>query len=88
LSRRVEQLLKAHLELRHTEHRTVKNLSIWGHGADPLEPIVVRKARAFRLLLDEAPAVIMDHELIVRLRSLYGALEEGRTFSEAPTCSP
>ncbi len=77
LSRRVELLLEAHRMLRHTEHRTVKKLSIWDQGADPSEPIVVRKARAFRLLLDESPAVIMDHELIVGLRTLYGALDEG-----------
>jgi pyruvate formate-lyase/glycerol dehydratase family glycyl radical enzyme len=77
LSSRVELLLGAHKELRHTEYRAVRELSIWDRGADPSEPIVVRKARALRLLLDEAPAVIMDHELIVGLRTLYGALDEG-----------
>jgi formate C-acetyltransferase len=77
LSRRLELLLEAHRELKHTEYRTVKNLSIWDQGTDPSEPIVVRKARAFRLLLDETPAAIMDHELIVGLRTLYGALDEG-----------
>ncbi len=75
LSRRVELLLDAHRELRHTEYRTVRELSIWDHGADPEEPIALRKARAFRLLLDEAPAVIMDNELIVGLRTLYGPLD-------------
>ena len=83
LSRRVELLLEAQKELRHTEYRTVKNLSIWDQGADPTEPIVVRKARALRLLLDETPAVIMDHELIVGLRTLYGALEETSLNPEA-----
>jgi len=77
LSRRVELLLEAHKELRHTEYRTVRELSIWDQDADPTEPIVVRKARALRLLLDETPAIIMDHELIVGLRTIYGALDEG-----------
>jgi len=77
LFRRVEKFLEAHRELSHTEYRTVRELSIWDHGADPAEPIVVRKAMAFRLLLDEAPTVIMDNELIVGLRTLYGALGEG-----------
>ena len=67
----------AHTELRHTEYRTVRELSVWDHGADPAKPIVVRKAQAFRLLLDEAPAVIMDNELIVGLRTLYGSLDTG-----------
>jgi pyruvate formate-lyase/glycerol dehydratase family glycyl radical enzyme len=80
LSRRVELLLDAHRELRHTEYRTVGELSIWGQGADPAEPKVVRKARAFRLLLDEAPTIIMDNELIVGLRTQYGALSEGENF--------
>ncbi|MCK4702518.1 hypothetical protein KAT55_04090, partial [Candidatus Bathyarchaeota archaeon] len=77
MSRRVELLLEAHRMLRHTEYRTVKELSIWDQGVDPAEPIVIRKARAFKLLLEETPAVIMDHELIVGLRTLYGALDEG-----------
>jgi len=77
LSRRVELLLDAHRVLRHAEYRTVRALSIWDHDADPEEPVVLRKARAFRLLLDETPAVIMDHELIVGLRTLYGPLDAG-----------
>jgi len=55
----------------------VRELSIWERGADPGEPIVLRKARAFRLLLGETPAVIRDHELIVGLRTLYGSLDTG-----------
>ena len=88
LSRRVELLLEAHRMLRHTEYRTVKEMSIWDQGADPSEPIVIRKARAFRLLLEKTPAVIMDHELIVGLRTLYGALDEGENVFDGTYMLP
>lgn len=80
LSDRVKQLLESHLDLKHIEYRSYSKLSIWTHGADPKEPIVIRKAKAFKLLLDETPAIIMDNELIVGLRTLYGQVAKGENF--------
>ena len=77
MSGRVSKLLESHLDLKHIEHRTYSKLSIWDHGADPSEPIIIRKAKALKLLLDETPAIIMDNELIVGLRTLYGQVAEG-----------
>ena len=40
---RIERLKAAHLNLEHTKHRTVKDLSIWDHGDHSGEPIVIRE---------------------------------------------
>ncbi|MFA9496041.1 MAG: pyruvate formate lyase family protein [Candidatus Bathyarchaeota archaeon] len=80
MSGRVSQLLERHIDLRHTEYRTYSELSIWDHGVDPSDPIVVRKAKALKLLLDETPAIIMDNELVVGLRTLYGQVAEGENI--------
>lgn len=77
MSGRVSKLLESHLDLNHIEYRTYSKLSIWDHGADPMEPIVIRKAKALKLLLDESPVIIMDNELIVGLRTLYGQVADG-----------
>ena len=77
MSGRVSRLLQSHLGLEHTEYRTYSKLSLWNSGADPSEPIVVRKARALKLMLDETPAIIMDDELLVGQRTLYGQVAEG-----------
>lgn len=77
LSGRVSRLLQSHLDLNHVEYRTYSKLSIWDHGAEPSEPIVVRKAMGFKLILDETPAIIMDDELLVGQRTLYGQVAEG-----------
>ena len=77
MSGRVSKLLASHIDLRHIEYRMYSKLSIWDHGADPKAPIVIRKAKALKLLLDESPAIIMDNELIVGLRTLYGQVAEG-----------
>ncbi len=77
MSGRISQLLESHQDLKHTEYRTYSKLSIWDQGADPKEPIVIRKARALKLLLDESPAIIMNDELIVGLRTLYDQVPEG-----------
>ncbi|MBN2335173.1 hypothetical protein JXL21_06395 [Candidatus Bathyarchaeota archaeon] len=80
LTLRVDRLLEAHRELRHTVYRTVKPLSIWEHDADPSEPVVIRKAKALKLLLGESPAIIMEDELVVGLRTLYSELPEGENL--------
>jgi pyruvate-formate lyase len=77
LSGRISRLLERHMDLDHVQYRTYSKLSIWDHGADSSEPIVIRKAKGLKLLLEETPAIIMDDELIVGLRSLYGQVEEG-----------
>ena len=74
---RIEKLKEAHLNLEHTKYRTVKDLSIWDHGDHSGEPIVVRKAHGLALLLDETPPIILDDELIIGLRTIYGPIEEG-----------
>jgi len=74
---RIERLKAAHLNLEHTKHRTVKDLSIWDHGDHSGESIVVRKAHGLALLLDETPPIILEDELIIGLRTIYGHIEEG-----------
>jgi len=81
LTDRIDQLLEAHDNLVHAEYRTTKELSIWDHGDYGEESIVVRKARALELILRETPAMIMDGELIVGIRTLYSSLDEVPTPS-------
>ena len=78
---RIERLREAHLILEHTKHRTLKNLSIWDRGDHSDEPIVVRKALGLTLLIEETPAIIMEDELIIGLRTIYGPLEEGMNIT-------
>jgi formate C-acetyltransferase len=52
-------------------------LSIWEQGALKSDPLVIRKANALRLLLEETPAIILEDELIVGLRTIYSPLGEG-----------
>jgi formate C-acetyltransferase len=80
LSDRVSQLLASHLDLSHVQYRTYSKLSIWDQGTDPAEPIVIRKAKALKLLLDETPPIINDNELVVGLRTLYGQAAEDEDF--------
>jgi len=77
LSGRISKLLERHLDLEHVQYRMYSKLSIWDHGADSSESIVIRKAEGLKFLLEETPAIIMDEELIVGLRTLYGQVEEG-----------
>ena len=85
---RIERLKEAHLNLEHTKYRTVKDLSIWYHGDYSGESIVVRKAHGLALLLDETPPIILDDELIIGLRTIYGPLQEGMNilggYAEVP----
>ncbi len=74
---RIERLLTAHRDLLHTRYRVVKDLSVVAEGQTVQEPLVVRKARALALLLDETAAVILEDELIVGLRTVYGPLRTG-----------
>jgi formate C-acetyltransferase len=67
--------------MKHVEYRKIKPLSIWDHGTDPSEPLVIRKAKALRLLLEETAPIIMDDELIVGLRTLYGEIKEGENVT-------
>ncbi|MCW4048867.1 MAG: hypothetical protein NWE89_03940 [Candidatus Bathyarchaeota archaeon] len=74
---RVEKLLKSHRDLTHTQYRTIKYLSIWEQGAEKTEPLVIRKAKGLKLLLEETPPIILEAEVIVGLRTLYSELLEG-----------
>jgi formate C-acetyltransferase len=74
---RIERLKEAHLNLEHTKYRTVKDLSIWDLGDYSGESIVVRKSQGLALLLDETSPIILDDELIIGLRTIYGSIEEG-----------
>ena len=73
---RIERLREAHNNLVHSKYRMTREQSIWDHADHSSEPIVVRKARALELILRETPAVILDDELIVGLRTLYSPLED------------
>lgn len=74
---RIEKLLTSHNSLKHTKFRTVKQLSIWDYGIKESEALVIRKAKALKLLLEETPPIIMENELIVGLRTIYSELLEG-----------
>jgi pyruvate formate-lyase/glycerol dehydratase family glycyl radical enzyme len=74
---RVQRLLTAHRTLLHTQYREVKDLSVLDDGDGVREPLVVRKAKALALLLDETASVILEDELIVGLRTVYGPLRAG-----------
>ncbi|MFW9998352.1 MAG: pyruvate formate lyase family protein [Candidatus Odinarchaeota archaeon] len=78
MSERIRKLREAHLDLVHTQYREVKDLTILDDETVGEEPIVIRKAKALALLLDETSPIIMDDELIVGLRTLYGPLLEGQ----------
>ena len=78
LSERIQRLKKAHLNLGHTHYREIKDLTILDDENVRAEPIVIRKAKALALLLDETSPIIMDDELIVGLRTLYGPLMENQ----------
>lgn len=64
--------------MEHTRYRQTRELNVLGDEAAASEPVVVRKAMALALLLDETPPIIMEDELIVGLRTIYGPLEAGR----------
>ena len=58
----------------HAAHRITGNFAL---SADQLhEPVVVRRALAFALLLREMPIFIQDDELLVGGRTVYGAAQE------------
>jgi formate C-acetyltransferase len=75
---RIQKLLKAHRNLEHTNYREVKDLTVLQKGQSDLEPVIIRKAKALALLLDETQTVILQNELIVGLRTIYGSLETGQ----------
>jgi formate C-acetyltransferase len=66
------------MNLVHTKYREVKDLSILTDDPIIQEPVVVRKAKALALALDETRPVILDDELIVGLRTLYSPLQTGQ----------
>jgi formate C-acetyltransferase len=74
---RINKLLESHNSLKHTKFRTVNHLSIWDYGVKEFEPLVIRKAKALKLLLEETPPIIMENELIIGLRTIYSELQEG-----------
>jgi formate C-acetyltransferase len=69
------------MRLLHTHYRTCSELSIFDrYNVDPAEPIIIRKANALKLMLDKSPPIIMEDELIVGLRTLYGKVAEGENM--------
>jgi pyruvate-formate lyase len=78
---RIQRLQDAHLNLLHTQYREVKDLTVLDGGDDAREPIVVRKAKGLTLILDETASIIMDDELIVGLRTVYGSLRAGENIT-------
>jgi pyruvate-formate lyase len=78
MNTRIKKLLEAHHNLEHTNYREVKDLTVLPDDHSELEPVILRKAKALALLLDETQTVIMQNELIVGLRTIYGSLETGQ----------
>ena len=75
---RIQKLLKTHRNLEHTNYRESKDLTVLQNGQSDLESVIIRKAKALALLLDETQTVIQQNELIVGLRTIYGSLETGQ----------
>lgn len=73
---RIQKLRDAHLH--HTQYRAVKDLTILDDAAVQREPVIIRKAKALALLLDETAPVILHDELVVGLRTIYGPLTAGQ----------
>jgi pyruvate formate-lyase/glycerol dehydratase family glycyl radical enzyme len=78
MNTRIKKLLEAHHNLEHTNYRKVKDLTVLHDDQSALEPVIIRKAKALALLLDETQTVILENELIVGLRTIYGPLETGQ----------
>jgi formate C-acetyltransferase len=73
LTSRVKVLKSAHLNLEHLKYRkSIQKLSIFTDKKVEQEPIVIRKAKALALYLDEMPPLIMKNELIVGSQTLFG----------------
>jgi formate C-acetyltransferase len=78
---RIQRLLDAHLNLLHTQHREVKDLTVLDDGKSARESLVVRKAKGLALLLDETASIILDDELIIGLRTVYGSMKAGENIT-------
>jgi pyruvate formate-lyase/glycerol dehydratase family glycyl radical enzyme len=69
---RIVRLKERLQRLEHDVYRTHKDLSVVPSRGSSAEAVVVRKARALALALAEMPIYILDEELIVGGRTLYG----------------
>jgi hypothetical protein len=65
LTHRIQTLRADLFNLVHTKYREVKDLTILSDDDIEKQPLVVRKALGFSLLLDQTPVVILNEELIV-----------------------
>ncbi|MCW4038825.1 MAG: hypothetical protein NWF13_08845 [Candidatus Bathyarchaeota archaeon] len=77
---RIQRLLDAHFNLLHTQYREVKDLTVLDDEEGSRELLVVRKAKGLTLVLDETASIILDDELIVGLRTVYGSLRAGENI--------
>jgi len=68
---RIEYLRKQMLDVSHAKYRVRKPLSIFNGNGVGNEPVVIRKALAFDLILREMPIFIQDRELIVGGRTMF-----------------
>lgn len=79
---RVEKLRSVLLQRYHTQFRRAEDLSIF---EDPnreeieKEPVVVRKAKALALLADATSPIIMENELVIGFKTVYGHTRQGTT---------
>jgi formate C-acetyltransferase len=72
LGDRTAKLREMALDVSHARHRVRRTLSILpGPRQHDGQPVVIRKARAFDLILRESPIVIQDGELIVGARTMF-----------------
>jgi formate C-acetyltransferase len=78
LTERVQRLKDDLLNLEHTKYREVKDLTILDKEETKKQPLVIRKALGLALLLDETPPIIVEEELIVGRRTLYGPRSESQ----------
>jgi len=82
---RIQQLKENLLSGSHWKYRTFMPLSVLDNENTVDKPLVVRKAMAFALMLEEMPIYIQEGELIVGGRTLYGRgnkANPGPTFKE------
>jgi hypothetical protein len=84
LNERLEYLRNAMLEVRHAPYRVREPLSILNEERKT-EPVVVRKALAFKLIMEKMPVFIMNRELIVGGRTMFAPRRSDSSFQEDGT---
>lgn len=75
MTERIKRLRNFIINKEHHKFRARHSLSIFNDGAVRQEPFIMRKALALSRILESMPVAILDDELIVGMRTLFGLPE-------------